>query len=122
VQQPLVQLFCQTVPRQKLLLSRLPIVLMAAMMLLSGCRRPPAESNGALPENVPPPANASSTSAASSEAGDNLALPAAVAQIFNAAQRTGSVVERCQCGAGSRLVEEHMVSRDVAQKPMDEAF
>ena len=122
MQQPLVQLFCQTVPRQKLLLSRLPIVLMAAMMLLSGCRRPPAESNGALPENVPPPANANSASPASLEASDNLALPAAVAQILNAAQRTGSVVERCQCGAGSRLVEAHMVSRDVAQKPMDEAF
>lgn len=122
MQHALVQLFCQTVPTQKLLLSRLPVVLMAAMALLSGCRRPPAESNGALPENVPP-ANTSSTAAASSEAAsDNLALPAAVAQILNAAQRTGSVVERCQCDAGGRLVEAHMVSRDMAQKPMAEAL
>lgn len=96
---------------------------MAAMVLLSGCRRPPVESNGALPDNVPPPVNASATAPASADAAsDTLALPAAVAQILNAAQRTGSVVERCQCGAGSRLVEAHMVSRDVAQKPMDEAL
>jgi hypothetical protein len=123
VQRALVQLFCQTVPTQKLLLSRLPVVLMAAIVLLSGCRRPPAESNGALPENVPPPVTASSTGAASLEAAsDNLALPAAVAQILNAAQRTGSVVERCKCEAGSRLVETHMVSRDEAQKPIDEAL
>lgn len=118
-----MQLFCQPVPTQKLLLSRLPVVLMAATVLLSGCRRPPAESNGALPENVPPPAITSSAAAVSSEtASDHLALPAAVSQILNAAQRTGSVVERCQCGAGSRLVDAHLVSRDVAQKPMEEAF
>jgi hypothetical protein len=102
----------------------MPVALMAAMVLLSGCRRPPAEGSGALPENVPPPAaNASSAATVSSEAAnDNLPLPAAVAQILDAAQRTGSVVEQCQCGAGSRFLERHLVSRDVAQEPMQEAF
>jgi hypothetical protein len=98
---------------------------MAAMVLTSGCRRPPAESSGAVPENMPPPANANASSASttsSETANDNLPLPAAVAQILNAAQRTGSVIERCQCGAGSRLVEAHILSRDVAQKPMEDAF
>lgn len=97
--------------------------MVAAMMLLSGCRRPPAESSGAMPENVPAPANATSAAATNSKpVSDNLPLPAAVAQILNAAQRTGSIIERCQCGAGSRLVEAHLVSRDDAQKPMEEAF
>jgi len=102
----------------------MPVALVAAMVLLSGCSHPAAESNGALPENVPPAANASSAagSGSSESANDNLALPAAVAQILSAAQRTGSVVERCECGAGSRLVEAHMVSRDLAQEPMEEAF
>jgi hypothetical protein len=111
------------VPTQKHLLSRLPVALMAAMVLLSGCRRPAAESNGALPENVPAPANAGSASAVKTETvSDKLPLPVAVAQILNAAQRSGSVIERCQCGAGSRLVEAHIVSGDAAQKPIEEAF
>lgn len=95
---------------------------MMAVVLLSGCRRPPAESGEALPENVPAPANALSVPANPERASDNLPLPAAVAQILNAAQRTGSVIERCRCGAGSRLVEAHIVPRDVAQKPMEDAF
>jgi hypothetical protein len=72
---------------------------------------------------MPAPANAGPAAAGDSEAAsDNLPLPAAVAQILNAAQRSGSVIERCQCGAGSRLVEAHIVSRDVVQQPMEEAL
>jgi hypothetical protein len=92
--------------------------LLAAVML-GGCRKPPADSNGAQPENVPPAAGSLVPAAA---APDQLPLPAAIAKILHAAQRTGSVVEHCQCGAGARMEEVHLVPAAVAQQPLEKAM
>ncbi|MGE5322282.1 MAG: hypothetical protein ACM3SW_05450 [Actinomycetota bacterium] len=99
---------------------RIYVVLLAAVMLAAGCRRPPADNNGALPENVPAP-DAGSSSSAVAESSD-LVLSAAVAQILKADRRTGSVVERCLCASGARMAEVHFVSPDVVRQPMAQAF
>ena len=101
--------------------TRLQSVACCALLavMLGGCRKPPAETNSAQPENVPPPGSSPVPAAA---APDQLPLPAAIAKILNAAQRTGSVVERCPCVAGPRMQEVHLVPAEVAQQPLDKAM
>jgi hypothetical protein len=104
--------------------SRLPqfvcLAVLAAVML-GGCRKPAGESSGVGPGKVPAPAG-SLFPAAAAPAKDELPLPVAVAKILEAAQRTGSVVERCQCVAGSRMEEAHFVPADLPQQPLEEAM
>lgn len=96
-------------------------MLLAAVVLAAGCRRPPVGSDGAVPENVPAPGAGSSSSGVAAGARD-LALSAAVAKILKAEQRTGSIVERCLCASGARMAEVHFVSPDIARQPMAQAL
>jgi hypothetical protein len=95
-------------------------LLAAAMLFADGCGKPPADS-GAVPENVPPPGG-SILPAARTTTSTELPLRAAVAKILEAAQRTGSIVERCQCEAGARMEEVHFLPADLAQQPMEKAM
>jgi hypothetical protein len=90
-------------------------------MFAAGCGRPPAESNSAIPENVPPPAS-SLLPAAVAPATDNLPLAIILVKILDAAQRTGSIVEHCHCSAGARMEEVHLVPAEVAQQPLEKAM
>lgn len=95
--------------------------LLLAVVLAAGCRRPPAEDNGALPENVPAPEKGSTSSGVAPGTSD-LVLSAAVAHILKSGRRTGSVVEHCVCASGARMAEVHFVSADVTRQPMAQAF
>jgi len=108
------------VSRQKFFAGSIHAVLLAAVVLAAGCRRPPADSN-AVPENVPAP-SAGSASSGAAEGTHDLVLSKAVAVILKAGRRTGSVVERCLCASGARLAEVHFVSPDVVRQPMPQAF
>jgi hypothetical protein len=88
--------------------------------MLGGCRKPPAENSGAVPENVPPPGG--SLLPAAKDASGQLPLRTAVAKILEAAQRTGSIVEHCHCSAGARMEEAYLVPAELAQQPMEKAM
>jgi hypothetical protein len=51
-----------------------------------------------------------------------MSLSTAVVRILSAAHRTGSVVERVQCGARGTLVPTHLLQPPVKLDPMDEAL
>ncbi len=51
-----------------------------------------------------------------------MSLSTAVVRILSTAHRTGSVVERVQCGARGTLVPTHLLQPPVKLDPMDEAF
>jgi hypothetical protein len=52
----------------------------------------------------------------------DMSLSTAVVRILSAAHRTGSVVERVQCGARGTLVPTHLLQPPVKLDPMDEAL
>jgi len=60
--------------------------------------------------------------ASAAPAREELPLRVAVAKILEAAQRTGSIVEHCQCGPGARIEEVHWVPADLAQEPLEKAM
>lgn len=51
-----------------------------------------------------------------------MSLSTAVVRILSAANRTGSVIERAQCGARGTLVPAHLLRPPVKLEPMDEAL
>ncbi len=111
------------VPTHKLAVKKLLLLFLSAILVVAGCHRPPATDSG-MPENVPAPAAAGDRTKAdsASEASTDLPLSAAVARILKAAERSGSVVEGCQCGPRGRMLEMHTVPRAVTEQAMEAAL
>jgi hypothetical protein len=96
------------------------LLLAVAVLYASGCHRPPPE-DGREPVNVPNAATPSPTPTPKPEEAD-LSLATAVVRILSAAHRTGSVIERAQCGARGTMVPIHLLQPPVKLEPMDEAL
>lgn len=89
---------------------------------MSGCHRPPAD-DGREAVNVPSAAvSTPSPSPTPVPEPADLSLGTAVASILRAADRTGSVIDRAQCGARGSLVPIHLLPPTLKLEPMDEAL
>jgi hypothetical protein len=102
--------------------SKRPFILLAlgvAILCGSGCRRPPMD-DGRAALNVPSATPSPSPTPSPEEA--DMSLSTAVVRILSAANRTGSVVERVECGARGTLVPTHLLQPPVKLEPMDEAL
>ena len=91
-----------------------------AVLYAGGCHRPPAD-DGHEALNVPNAATPSPSPTPTPEEAD-LSLATAVVRILSSAHRTGSVVERAQCGARGSMVPTHLLQPPVKLEPMDEAL
>jgi hypothetical protein len=96
------------------------LLLAVAVLYAGGCHRPPAD-DGHEALNVPNAATPSPTPSPKPEEAD-LSLATAVVRILSAAHRTGSVVERAQCGARGSMVPIHLLQPPVKLEPMEQAL
>jgi hypothetical protein len=96
------------------------MLLALAVLYAGGCHRPPAD-DGREALNVPNAATPSPTPTPTPEEAD-LSLATAVVRILSSAHRTGSVVERAQCGPRGSMVPVHLLQPPVKLEPMQEAL
>ncbi len=86
----------------------------------AGCRRPPAD-DGREAMNIPNAVMPSPSPTPVPEEAD-LSLSTAVVRILSAAHRTGSVIERAQCGSRGSMVPTHLLQPSVKLEPLNEAL
>jgi hypothetical protein len=94
--------------------------LCAAVFSVLACRRPPAD-DGREAIHVPTAVLPAPTPIPTPEEAD-MSLSTAVVRILSSADRTGSLVERAQCGARGTLVPTHLLPPPVRLEPLDEAL
>jgi hypothetical protein len=94
--------------------------LCAVILSVSACRKPPAD-DGREAMNVPNAILPAPSPSPTPEEAD-MSLSTAVAKILSSADRTGSLVERAQCGARGTLVPAHLLQPPVKVEPLDEAL
>ena len=92
----------------------------AVILCVSGCRRPPAD-DGREAINIPNAVMPLPSPTPVPEEAD-LSLSTAVVRILSAAHRTGSVIERAQCGSRGSMVPTHLLRPPVKLEPMVEAL
>jgi hypothetical protein len=111
----------------------LPAVAVATALLFSGCSRPPQDSASSdASKAAPPSASQSATESTVTASPKAVVLPtpeptelnlaATVVSILDKAHHTGSVIERCQCGPRSHLVQIYTFHAPVTLEPMQAAL
>jgi hypothetical protein len=112
----------------------LAVIAWAMTLLLVGCSRPPQTAAPDASKAAPPsagkaqaPAKASMTASPQAAAVPTPEvtewnLASTVVSILDKAHHTGSVVERCQCGPHSRLVQIYTFHAPVTLEPMPAAL
>jgi hypothetical protein len=100
--------------------SILLLAVTVAVLCCAGCHRPPAD-DGREAVNIPNAAPAPPSPTPTPEDAD-LSLATAVVRILSSAHRTGSVIERAQCGARGAMVPTHLFPPTIKLEPLDQAL
>jgi hypothetical protein len=110
------------VPHHTFGFKRATALFVAAAISLAGCRRPSTSSSQATPEHVPARVGSVQPHPESIAAEVKSGLAASVAQILDAAERTGSLVEHCSCAARGRIAEAHLLESPLTVEPLEKAL
>jgi hypothetical protein len=99
------------------------IAVLLTFVCVAGCRRPSTTSSQATPQYVPAPAENSAQPVSEPPTGEEkLGLSTAVARLFDAGHRTGSLVEHCSCGARGRIPEAHSLNASMRFDRMEQGL